>query len=162
MRLFSAKGLLVSFILAAAFAVGVSAATASSTTTTSLPKLLGWNGKKDVLLVRPAAIIYTGDSSGVLGGSDGTGKAGRFGHLQWSSWTANQAYGSGAVWLDNCTPDCASGTFSPSAVKVHVFRPHGPIFTRLTLTYTYGGKKYVDRRTLERQGAYWVYGIVSP
>jgi len=130
--------------------------------TASLPKLLGLSGRTDKLLVRPAEIIYTGDGSGVLGGFDGTGLGGHFGHLHWSSWTANQAVGGGAVWLDNCTPNCASGRFAPSAVTLRAFRPVGPIFTRLTLTYNYKGKHYVDHRTLARQGSYWLYGIVSP
>lgn len=150
------------YTLSAIACVFVLAAPAPATSQTGLPKLLGSSGRTDKLLVRPASIIYTGDGSGILGGFDGSGHSGRFGHLHWSSWTTSQALGSGAVWLDDCTPDCAGGTFHAVRVELRAFRPSGPVFTRLTLTYTYQGKHYVDRRTLARRGAFWVYGVSSP
>lgn len=129
-----------------------------------LPELLGSgvDGTGAGLLVRPAEILYTGDGSGELGGFDGTGKNGDVGHLRWSSWTRKRAFGTGAVWLDDCTPNCAAGRFSPHAVKVRVFRPIGVVFTRLTLSYTDAGRTIVDRRTLEQHGGSWGYGAIVP
>jgi hypothetical protein len=110
--------------------------------------------------VRPAEIAYTGDGTGVLGGFDGTGVA-HPGHLRWSSWTAKQATGSGAVWLDSCTPSCAGGTFTAHKVRARAFRPVKGRFTRLTLRYRYHGKRIVDRRGIERIGSSWSYYIVG-
>jgi hypothetical protein len=72
--------------------------------------------------IRPAHIVYTGYGSGRLGGFDGMGPA-HPGHLRWASWTRTQATGSGAVWLNSCTPNCAEGKFIPYAVEVRAFRP---------------------------------------
>ncbi len=112
---------------------------------------------------RPTQIVYTGDGSGVLGGSDGTSAA-HPGHLRWATWTPKQATGSGAVWIDNCSPDCAQGTFTSHKVKVQAFRPVKGHFTRLTLRYSYHGRPVIDRRGIERHGGkkgFWAYYIVS-
>lgn len=126
-----------------------------------LPKLLA-DGPHFALTwqVRPAIIDYTRDGSGVLGGFDGSGRA-HPGHLVWMSWTTTLARGSGAVWIDNCTPDCATGKFSPFPVKVIAFRPINGRFTRLTLTYTYNGKRQVDQRGIIFHLGSWMYYIVG-
>jgi hypothetical protein len=111
-------------------------------------------------------IGYTGDGTGVIGGTDGT-SARHPGHLRWSTYTHRQAIGHGLVWLDDCDPDCADGTFTSTPVTVHAFAPKGGHFRRLTLQYTYQGSRYTDRRAIRRlpgsDGApgYWVYYIVG-
>jgi hypothetical protein len=112
--------------------------------------------------VRPAHIGYTGDGSGVLGGFDGSGSA-HPGHLVWSMWTTTLARASGAVWIDDCNPDCATGKFSPYAVKVVALRPINGRFTRLTLTYTYKGKRQEDKRGIIFNTGFgaWMYYIVG-
>ena len=110
--------------------------------------------------VRPASILYTGDGSGILGGFDGTG-IGHPGHLRWLSWTTERAVGSGAVWIDNCNPDCASGTFTAHAVKVTASRPVRGHFTRLTLRYSYRHRARADRRAIGRIGGAWSYYIAG-
>jgi len=137
--------------------VGGAAAGASG----GLPKLLA-DGPHFSLTwqMRPAHIDYTGDGSGVLGGFDGGGRA-HPGRLVWLMWTTTLARGSGAVWIDNCTPDCASGKFTSFPVKVVAFRPINGRFTRLTLTYTYNGKRQVDRRGIIFHAGAWMYFIVG-
>lgn len=108
--------------------------------------------------VRPASILYTGDGSGILGGFDGTG-ARHPGHLKWQSWTPTRAAGSGAVWIDDCTPSCANGTFTAHAVKVVAFRPEHGHFTRLTLRYHAPGS--AKRWGIRRSGGSWMYYIVG-
>jgi hypothetical protein len=110
--------------------------------------------------VRPAHIVYTGDGSGVLGGFDGSGIA-HPGHLAWSVWTTTVARGSGAVWIDNCTPDCAGGKFSPYRVEVVAFRAVRGHFARLTLTYKYKGKPQIDKRGIVFRAGSWMYDIVG-
>jgi hypothetical protein len=122
-----------------------------------LPGLLTNTGGRP-FVVRPAQVIYTGDGSGVLGGFTGKGPLRRFGALRWSSWGRHQALGSGAVWLDDCIPNCAKGTFHPYAVRVHAFAPSAGHFTRLTLRYTFEGREVVDRRRLVKVGRSYTYG----
>lgn len=76
-------------------------------------------------------------------------------------WTHTQATGTGAVWIDDCNPDCASGTFTAHAVNVTAFRPVGRHFTRLTLRYRYHGKRVIDRRGIGRTGRFWSYYIIG-
>lgn len=129
-----------------------------------LPTLLadGPHGRL-IWQVRPASVAFTGDGSGILGGFDGSGAhhASHPGHLTWTSWTPKEAIGSGAVWADNCTPDCAEGKFAPYAAKVRAFRPVKGRFTRLTIRSRYHGKLYIDRRGIERTGSFWSYYIVG-
>jgi hypothetical protein len=130
-------------------------------TAQALPGLLTQIGRGPLFAVRPAQIVYTGDGSGVLGGFSGKGPYPRFGRLRWSMWNNRQAMGSGAVWLDDCQPDCADGTFHPYAVKVHAFRPQAGHFTRLTLRYGYEGKETVDRRGVRKFGSSYGYYIIG-
>ena len=126
-----------------------------------LPGLLTGTGSKTPFAVRPAAIYYTGDSTGVLGGFDGNGRYPNYGHLNWSSWTQTAALGSGAVWLDNCTPNCAQGTFSPYAVTVEATAPEAGHFTRLTLHYAFQGNQVTDIRGVEKSGSFYTYVTVG-
>src|SRR5437660_1029096 len=81
-----------------------------------LPGVLSNTSVRHPFLVRRAVISYTGDGTGFVGGFDGTGRAsggrGHFGHVTWLTWTNQVATGSGALWGDNCEPNCARGTFS--------------------------------------------------
>jgi hypothetical protein len=123
------------------------------------PKLLGDASHFHLTWqVRPASILYTGDGSGILGGFDGTG-ASHPGHLEWQSWAATRATGSGAVWIDDCRPNCANGTFEPHTVKVLAFRPVRGHFTRLTLTYH--GPSRAKRWGIKRIGGSWSYYIIG-
>ncbi len=117
-----------------------------------LPTGLG-DGKQ--LVVRPVEIVYTGDASGVLGGFDGTGRDGHFGHLRWSQWTPTRAVGSGAVWAQDCY--CARGRFIPYAVAVRASAPKRGHFTVLTLRYRYHGKRVIDRLTVVWNGSFYEY-----
>jgi hypothetical protein len=126
-----------------------------------LPGLLTQTGHGPPFAIRPAQIVYTGDGSGVLGGFTGKGPFPRFGRLLWPSWTDTQARGSGAVWLDDCTPNCAEGTFHPYAARVRAFAPHDGRFTRLTLRYTYHGKRVIERLGIAKFAANYSYYTVG-
>ncbi len=58
--------------------------------------------------------------------------------LRWDSWGPASAVGQGVEWLNNCKPDCASGTFHHHSVPVLFWRirpvrhhAHEVYFTRL-------------------------------
>jgi hypothetical protein len=122
-----------------------------------LPTLLTQIGLGSTFAARPAQVIYTGDGSGVLGGFSGKGPLPRFGRLNWSLWNHRRAAGSGAVWLDDCTPNCADGTFHPYAVRVSAFDPEAGHFTHLILRYMYDGKKIMDSRRMMKYGRNYVW-----
>jgi hypothetical protein len=130
----------------------------ASASAAGLPGLLTGTGHGRPFAVRPAQIIYTGDGSGILGGFSGHGPLPRFGALRWTFWTQRQAQGSGAVWLDDCTPNCAQGAFHPYAVTVHASDPRGGHFTLLTLRYRFEGKEVLDKRVIEKFGTSFQYG----
>lgn len=89
--------------------------------------------------VRPAVIVYTGDGSGFLAGPGRVSRR-NFGRLRWTSWTRSRASGSGANWINDCTPDCAQGHFHGYPVTLFASRPRTiaghDLFTRLRVTYT--------------------------
>jgi hypothetical protein len=43
-------------------------------------------------------------------------------HLQWSTWNASTATGTGTQYVDNCTPNCASGKWSHRTVDLIFWR----------------------------------------
>jgi len=134
----------------------------SASGTAPAPRLLGDSSHwRLTWQVRPASILYTGDSSGILGGFDGTGIA-RPGHLSWKTWTQERATGSGANWIDDCKNGCHDGNFIPHAVTVEAFRPVHDHFTRLRLRYRYQGKSQVELWGIRRVGRSWGYYIVAP
>ena len=148
------------------FFVALLAACASDrgSRTAVLPTLLGAGSHHTtVWKVRPAEIVYAGDGSRVLGGFDGLeeGDVLHPGHLTWTTWTERQASGRGAVWLNDCTPVCADGKFTPHAVVVETFRPRDGHFTRLTLRYMDNGTHLIDSWSLDRSHGVWAYGPIK-
>jgi len=82
--------------------------------------------------VEPASYILTcADANSVLA------------RLVWASWTARQAVATGVHELNDCTPDCAGGTFRNYPVDVTFWRSE-PVpghsgeryFARITVRYT--------------------------
>jgi hypothetical protein len=101
------------------------------------------------LRVRPAEISYTGDGTGIVGGFDGTSVR-HPGHLNWLRYTRRDGRARGLLWLDDCDPSCAEGAFHATPVSVHVWRPRRGVFRRLTLSFGYSGKHWLDRRRAVR------------
>jgi hypothetical protein len=84
---------------------------------------------------KPWSIVYSGDGAALLAGRHGIRS-----HLKWTAWNTSQGRGWGDDWHNNCSPDCARGTYFGYPVNVHVYRPRIVdgylLFTRLTVTYT--------------------------
>ncbi len=153
----------IALSVGAALTAGAASASAkaASASAAARPTVLT-PGSGQQFAVRPAEVDYTGDGTGVLGGFDGSGRYPSYGHLKWSSWTGTEALGSGAVWIDNCTPSCAGGKFSPHAVAVRAFDPAAGHFARLRLRYRYRGAEVVDTRGVRKgTGGAYEYFIVS-
>lgn len=130
-----------------------------------LPKVLTQLAKHP-FQARPAVIAYTGDGTGIVGGLDGSDARDHLGRIYWSTYTHRQAVGVGLVWIDDCDPDCADGTFTSVPVRIHAFSPKHRHFRRLTLKYTYQGHAATDKRGIRHYtdgagASYWAYYIIS-
>jgi hypothetical protein len=71
----------------------------------------------------PAQIVTTGDGSGYLKS------------LTWSGWGTATAQGTGTLEVDNCTPNCAQGTFTGYPATVTLTNP---------TAYGNGNQAYAD------------------
>jgi hypothetical protein len=127
-----------------------------------LPKVIDSTGHlgSSGFYAKPKSIVYTGDGSRFFAGHPKPHH--KAAPLSWSSWTATGGRGSGYDWIDNCSPNCAAGTFHQRAVKLHVWRPRHVgghyIFTRMTVTYTGHDSSKVLFKVVHRGGVfYWSY-----
>jgi hypothetical protein len=68
---------------------------------------------------RPSTIDISGDAGDIVTG------------LHWSSWTASSATGEGTSNVQNCVPDCASGTETPVPTSIRLLDPENGYFTKL-------------------------------
>jgi len=136
-------------------------ATAVPVRAATLPKLLEEDFATS-FAVAPTWIVVSGDGSAIIAGNaawigrnPSPNKAGsQFGHVTWSSWTATRASGSGVFWLNNCTPNCAQGTYFPATVRIVASQPKGGHFTRLALS----GSKTADYK-LEHVANGYVWNV---
>lgn len=103
------------------------------------PVDVGVTSANNGLQVKPRVIIYTGDSSGFLGGANLKGARSS---ILWTTWNSTRALGSGFNQLDDCEPSCAGGKFHRYPVKIEMWRPRNVartlVFTRLTIFYEKG------------------------
>lgn len=117
----------------AMFAAGGTPA-AAARTLPSVATFLGPPGPQSPQ-IRPRSIVYTGDGTGSFAGFGRAGHRPKTGRIHWSLWTAHQARGRGADWVDDCTPDCADGLFTAFPVRLRLYRPRHLgayyVFTRL-------------------------------
>lgn len=104
--------------------------------------------------MRPSSIDYTGDASAFVGKLPGDirrADGARPGFLQWTVWTGARAAGSGTIWFNTCTPDCADGRFQRTALTLTATRVRNGHFTRMTLHYRYRGRAVEDTRCVKDQ-----------
>jgi hypothetical protein len=108
--------------------------------------------------VRPATVGgWTGDGTGILGGTHAKPARHRFGHIRWRSWTAHRAVGRAVPWGNDCDPDCAGGSWKPDPpTKVTAWRARHGHFTRLAFAYDSGSgpRRHVFRFTRAGGGSW--------
>lgn len=142
-------------LAAALIALGGLAGSASSSSAAALPVLPTELVGRQALEVRPAVVDFTGDGSGALGGFNRHRSIPKptlrtlreFGRLSWSTWNGHHARATGAIWLDNGSPDEAHGTFYPYGAEVRAFRPRNGIFTRMAFVYWTGDVPHATVRS---------------
>lgn len=52
-------------------------------------------------------------------------------NLHWTDWNQSVAYASGTATWNDCTPDCAGGTWRSAPVSVYAYRVRDGHYTRL-------------------------------
>jgi hypothetical protein len=72
-------------------------------------------GASQIMEVRPKTIAVSGDGSGFVTA------------LVWSDWGSPRATATGTLKVDDCNPDCASGTYTsyPATVTLAGLKPYG-------------------------------------
>ena len=108
--------------------------------------------------VRPAAILVSGDGTAWLGGK-GFGDPGDWGTIRWTRYRRSGAHGDGRIFLSDCRPDCAGGTFSSWHAVIRATRVRKGRFTRLSARYRRKGEAVTRRWRLQVNSstyAYWV------
>lgn len=137
----------------------------------SQPKLLkDLSGPANDFAVRPTMMILSGDGSGILGKlpkwvtKHGVGRhfsGPNRGYLTWQFWTASQAmregygqqpgaYAYGTYWIDNCIPDCATGSYHSHDAAITAWRTRSGRYTWMQVQYTYEGVNYYYAAQLQR------------
>jgi len=109
--------------------VGTGAPTPAASAVTGVGVVADCAGAAPFLLSKePSSIILTCADSGI-GIQD----------LEWTSWSASTAAGTGLLWENLCTPSCADGTYGhyPVAVTLTVVKDSakGEWFSRLSLSW---------------------------
>jgi hypothetical protein len=70
----------------------------------------------------------------------------------------NKAIGFGINWLDNCRPNCVSGTYYPHQARLRAFDPQNGRFTRLWTRIKYRGRWHTHVYTLVYSQGSWYWG----
>lgn len=74
---------------------------------------------------------------------------------RYGSWGDQEAWGSGRLHLNDCKPTCAGGTMRSYKATFRFHRVvetrHGPLFTRLGVTYIKGGEQHDTQLSLPRR-----------
>jgi eukaryotic-like serine/threonine-protein kinase len=71
---------------------------------------------------RPSMIDFSGDGGNVVT------------EIEWASWTETEASGYGTSEIDNCEPNCAQGTSTPTLAKITLSSPRDGRFTVMAET----------------------------
>ena len=112
----------------------------------------------DGFKVRPATILVSGNGSGWLGGA-GYGEPPDYGRIRWTAFRRSGARGRGRMFINDCVPDCAGGTFSSWRAVIRARRVRQGHYTRLSAAYERDGERLVTRWRLVRSSptyAYWL------
>lgn len=94
--------------------------------------------------LRPATILVSGNGSAWLGG-DGYGEVGDYGKIRWTKFRRTGGRGDSRIFLNDCDPTCAGGTFSNWRAVIRARRVRKGHYTRLSARYERDGGTATDR-----------------
>jgi hypothetical protein len=112
--------------------------------------------KSEGFQIRPELLPLSADGTAFVGGS-GWKASGRrildFGAVHWTSFGGAKATGSGLLWLNDCTPNCAQGTFHHDPATVTASAVRRDHYARLAVTSIAGGHRATDVYSLYEAGS---------
>lgn len=111
--------------------------------------------------VKPATILVSGNGSAWLGG-DGYGDGGDYGKIRWTKFRRSGARGDGRIFINDCVPTCADGTFSNWRAAIRARRVRKGRYTRLSARYERDGEAITDRWKLYYGSPTYVYWLPRP
>jgi hypothetical protein len=126
------------------------------------PRLLA-RDSSNALMLRPGQLVISGDASEIVGGTGWTQGSGlaSFGRIRWSAFNRREAVGRGFLWVNDCDPNCADGTFQQHTAWIHASSVTRSLYQRLTVRYMDDGAVRYDRRILRRHGTYWAWDVIG-
>jgi hypothetical protein len=155
----SMRATLAVLALALAVAGGASAAAAAGAAHASGQQatLLGTSQsfKSFGFQVRPEILPLSGDGTVFVGGHGWKARGRRilkFGAVQWTSFGGSEATGLGLLWLNDCQPNCAEGSFRHSSAAVTASAVRGGHYTRLKVESIVGRHRVSDVHGLYEAG----------
>jgi hypothetical protein len=109
---------------------------------------------------RPAVLSLSGDGTAFAGGHGWKVEGHRvvsFGAIRWTSFGGPRASGEGLLWLNDCTPSCADGTFKHCPAKILARAVRKGHYTRLRIAFTADRKTSTETYELLTAGSnsYW-------
>lgn len=113
--------------------------------------------------VKPRLFRYTGDGTGFVGGKHTNPLRPGKGGIKWTIWNQKRAVGKAWIWINNCSPSCAEGSFYRNPGKVFLSRPKNGKFYRLKLVFRRGNKRTSAVLGLRRIGGtdgYYAWYII--
>ncbi len=133
-----------------------------SAATTREPALLGSSSpsSSETFRIRPDVLPLSGDGTAFVGGPGWKAHGRRilsFGRIEWTSFGGAQASGQGLMWLNDCTPDCADGSFQHYPAKIQASSVQKHHYTKLSVTFKPGSRTTTGRYILLTAGSnsYW-------
>lgn len=107
--------------------------------------------------VEPAQIGVSGDGTAYFGGEgyvqEGHQPPSDLGSIDWTSWGNGSATGEGLLWLNNCKPYCAAGSFYAYPLKIRASVVRHNHFQHMTTTFPFGGKVRHEKYELAARGS---------
>ena len=94
--------------------------------------------------VRPEILPLSGDGTVFVGGCGWKTRGRRilsFGAVEWTSFGGSEATGSGLLWLNDCTPNCAEGSFRHYSAAVTATMVRKGHYTRLKVVSIVGKRR---------------------
>jgi hypothetical protein len=120
----------------------------------AVPTLLG--GAQLSFRIRPSQILISGDGTAWLGGAgyEQTGHLfpANLGKIRWLEFNRNEALGHGYIWLNNCIPYCAAGSFYHYQARIRAADVRNNHYQHMVVIYRFHGHQVTDHFLLVAKG----------
>ena len=115
--------------------------------------------------VRPELLPLSGDGTVFVGGPGWKARGRRvlnFGAVEWTNFGGSEATGLGLLWLNNCQPNCAEGSFRHYSAAVTATVVRKGHYTRLKVESIVGKRRVNDVYTLYEAGSRSSWDLRTP